>query len=299
MSWRTDWKSWFVLGAMLVGSSSSSYAQTWHGGGELLFTKPTVSGEVPIMVQRDNGATIENFSLGGERDYDPAFRVWLSRVAESGWTLRGRFWHFDHEASETYTVQPNEEAIIGLFGIFEGVAGIASDPGDVALWQERLKAYTGDLELGQILEPSMGRFHVGGGVRAAGLFTQTSAQVNGQPMSFSETERIGVGPTVFVEYERAIFQPISIFASTRSAILMSESTERNVSLDDDYSLMLDTETINWQQETRFGLNFLKSFESHDLVASTFLEHQYWDGGQSFLDTNVGFFGVGIQIGFVR
>lgn len=294
------WKTWFILGAMLMGGTRTSVGQTWHGGGELLFMKPTVNDELPFLVQSDvPQGPQSSFAIDADREYDPAFRVWLGRVADDGGTLRGRFWHYDHTVTKTYTVQQDEDVIIGLLGILEGIAGVAENEGDVASWQHRMKAYTCDLELGQILQPSLGRFHIGGGVRAAGLTTQLQTQVNQASLVTSEIDRIGVGPTFFAEYERSIFQPLTIFASTRSAILMSQSKNSASDFDRNFGYSFDTDVVNWQQETRLGVNLLKAFESHDLVASTFLEHQYWSNGQSFFDSSLGLFGVGIQFGFVR
>lgn len=300
MSCGGGWKVWFILSALCMSVMKTSYGQTWHGGGEVLFMKPTISGEMPFIVQSDvPQSPVSSFSIDADRDYDPAFRVWLGRVADDGGTLRGRFWHYDHSVAETYTVQPGQDVVVGLLGVFEGIAGLADNAGDVATWQHRLKAYTCDLEMGQILQPSFGRFHVGGGVRAAGLTTQLQVQINQDSTVSSEMERIGVGPTVFAEYERSIFQPLTLFASTRSAILMSQSKNSASDLDQNFGYRFETDVVGWQQETRFGFNFLRAFESHDLVASTFLEHQYWSNGQSLFDSSLGFFGVGIQLGFVR
>ena len=113
----------------------------------------------------------------------------------------------------------------------------------------------------------------------------------------------GIGPTVFAEYERGLFGGLTLFSSIRQSLIFADlesDVEENDPVfgvdNDSVTNFDDTFTIN---ELRVGISGIREYNGHQFLASTFLEYQTWESSGLIGLGDVGFAGIGFQLGMIR
>ena len=284
----------------LYAASPRVCAQQWYGGGELLFVKITNDFDPAFFVETQTATAEVDNTISFDRDFDPAFRLWLGRTLGNGALVRSRLWFVDQTASQSIVTGPNQE--LEDFAFF-----LEAGPGSTGFAQSSIQAYSVDIEAGQIFRPSFGQFQLGGGLRIAGIsgdstvtFTEPTGQVS---TSTTSSDSDGIGPTLFAEYERGLFGDFSLFASMRTSLVFTDSVAElrsSNSMGEEVSIA-ERDDIFTTNEVRFGLSRVKKVNNHDYFASTFLEYQAWESASTASSigfADIGFASVGFQLGML-
>jgi hypothetical protein len=218
----------------------------WEAGFELTMLKPRF----------EDGA--EEEWQGDVVDFDlrPGPRVWLSRATPDGWTLRARYWQFDHASEPRWvTTVPGPR-----YRVFADV-----------------KADTVDLELAQKWKLGCWSLLVGGGARYVTI--QQSIQATETPDRWFK-RLDAIGPTFALEGQRVTrLSCFSVFANFRGSLLSGKArwaSPGEVQDTDDIGSILEMQIggeLKWQF-CRRGALFLRSG----------WEQQVWLGAGSFFSS---------------
>jgi hypothetical protein len=183
----------------------------------------------------------------------PGPRVWFSRSEPDGWTVRARYWQFDHASESRW---------------------VASLPGPQYRIFARVEAHTVDLELAQRWESDRWSLLLGGGARYATI-QQTICATESPDRWFKRLE--AMGPTFGLEGRRVTRLPcFSLFANFRGSLLSGKARwarPGEAQDTDDISSILEMQVggeLNWHLPRR-GALFLRSG----------WEQQVWLGAGSF------------------
>ena len=215
----------------------------WEAGVELTMLKPRFEDGAEEEWQAD----VVDFSLR------PGPRVWVSRAQPDGWTIRGRYWQYDHVSAPRWvTTLPGPR-----YAIFADV-----------------KADTVDLELAQELRLGRWSLLVGGGARYVTI-QQTIQATESPDRWFKRLDAIG--PTFSLEGQRVTrLECFSLFANFRGSLLSGKArwaspTESQDT--DDIGSILEMQIggeLKWQFRRR-GALFIRGG----------WEQQVWLGAGSF------------------
>ncbi|MBN1591369.1 MAG: hypothetical protein JW888_17785, partial [Pirellulales bacterium] len=214
------------------------------GGYDFVWLKPHFSNAVAYGVFIEGGDDDTEIDYGYPTDYENAPRLWLGYQGCNGLGARIRYWQFDQQILSQNLVS---DATTTYY--FEGFAASAGAELDIS---GGIEMHVLDLEFMQDIDWGRTQLTVGAGLRYAKLrFTGSGilSNTNGVDTAsrFSEITFEGVGPTVFVDFQRRIRQSrLSVVGGLRGSVLFGRGRNDYVQ----YNLVAHTSYSDLERDNR-------------------------------------------------
>ncbi len=305
----------FVMFGFAVSEASAQktmaemvYNQGFSTGIDLVFLKPRYDDNLAFSMLNTN----EDFSTdayGRNFSYNPEIspRVWISKEGYTGFSLRARYWTYDHDADAESAAVGGLTTLVASLPTDTATGGLALQAqGETLSADSFTKAYTVDLELGQRVNFECWQMKAGGGFRHGSVEHGYDARAyrSGETLIGASSIRNrfdGVGPTIFVEAKRPLgFSNLALFANARYSILLGSFQVRQtdtITVSDTYSEDVDS-TVRIG-EVQLGVEWERLFVSGNrLYFTAAWELQAWEGAGSIAGkgTDMGLSGFVLSAG---
>ncbi|OAI45688.1 hypothetical protein AYO44_12520 [Planctomycetaceae bacterium SCGC AG-212-F19] len=158
---------------------------------------------------------------------DIAPLVWLGYIGENGVGVRGRWWYFRQDTSQTLTFPPGG-AEFTVFGASVMGAQLIVDNPTAYNVTSKLQLQVADLEMVKNASVAEWDFLFSGGIRYADLTQNYNAYAipDAQGPLMSGNSYTGIGPVIALEARYPLCECLSFYGSVRSALLFGSEIQR-------------------------------------------------------------------------
>jgi hypothetical protein len=187
------------------------------GGYDFVWLKPHFSNSRTYTVFEEGGANDHQIYGSFSTTYELAPRFWLGYQWRSGVGARIRYWQFDHNLmNETHT----SDATYTYY-----YKSLTASGGESLTFTNGMEMHVMDIEFFQDMQWWNTQLTVGGGLRYGKVLFDGVAHEYSAASTLLQTERDqttfeGIGPTVFIDFERPIrSSAFSIVGGLRGSVL--------------------------------------------------------------------------------
>lgn len=300
----------FVASPALAQKTMSElfYKQGFSTGIDLVFLKPRYDDNLAFSTLNTN-ADFSTNAYGRNFTYNPEIspRVWISKEGYTGFSLRARYWTFDHDADAESASVSGLTTLVASLPTQTATGGLSLQAeGESLTANSFTKAYTVDFELGQRINFECWQMKAGGGFRHGSVEHgyDSHAYRSGETVIGSSSVRNrfdGVGPTIFLEAKRPLgFGNLALFGNARYSILLGSFQVREtdtITVSDTYSEDVDS-TVRIG-EIQLGVEWQRHFvNGNRLYFTAAWELQAWEGAGSIAGkgTDMGLSGFALSAG---
>jgi hypothetical protein len=252
-------------------------------------------------------------------DYEVAPRVWLGFICEDGFGVRGRYWHYDHNANSEKFILLAPPGFDPDFTYVYGGVDISFDACDSLVglsFSNDLRLDIWDLEVMQEVSLCHWSILLSGGARYAHI-RQRAYEVGYDPgfldlqVAKASNRFQGVGPTVAAEARRGLCCGVALYGSARGSILFGNKRNQSnfVYFDLDaptpvlaeYDQFRDShEDVLPISELELGLEWGGEVcDSHVFVQVAWVGQAYHELGSATHDGLLGMHGLSFTMGVQR
>jgi Legionella pneumophila major outer membrane protein precursor len=183
-----------------------------------------------INTQNSSGTTLSSQGVEFDYNFEAAPQIVVGYLFQDGLAFRSRYWHFEesvhHDVTSPGPAAGNEATVfLSPGGPFQ-TPFIAVPSGNTLFTSDRLQVDVLDLELTQEVCICRCSLVYTGGLRLARIRQSYSAQAEittgetpeGESLNSADTSE-GIGPTISYEFRRKLGCGLSLFHSSRVAVL--------------------------------------------------------------------------------
>ncbi len=208
--------------AVKAPNTTHEHYGEWSVSGGILFLQPVFESNPAFTVAGGGGNLTRQVDFSQRFDASP--NIWLGYTSERGWGVRGRWFEFDSNASESYVSAPGE-TIRGISFLPLGQTPIAG----TAFASSHLRVNVFDLQGTRTWETAFWTHLVGFGVRYSNINQDYQAAIVNpatQTGLASSHDFNGAGPCVSFETKRRLGESgFALYGQVYGAILFGDTDE--------------------------------------------------------------------------